>query len=200
MPISVLHYSVIKDRYCICYLGNCNEYAVQLIYLRPHIERQLPGIQIYLCFKQELSYLTTGYDRILFNKEIEEKKKEFAHIRILKCNMIDHPVMKLFTESNLILPKFHFSSTTRKCIIYPKGCIPTHSLSPDVVNSIKSYCSDQGYTVQTEGNMDGAGWVVGVENEQIYLAGFKGVKTSLVPTGIGTEFYKQLFGDNILRL
>ena len=200
MPISILNYTTIKDKYCICYLGCCNEYVVQLIFLRPYIEEQLPGLQIYICCKSELSHLTNGYERIIYNSEIQDKKKEFAHIRTLKCNMIDHPILELFNESDLVLPRFPSQSSTRKCVIYPRGCIPTQSISVDVVNKIKEHCNLEGYSVQIDGNMTGAGWVVGVENENLYTAGFKGIKTSLIPTGIGTKLYKSLFGSNIIQI
>lgn len=200
MPISILNYTAVKDKFCICYFGCCNEYVVQLIYLRPHIEQQLPGIKIYICCKPELFYLTKDCERIISSSEIKERKQEFAHIRSIKCNMIDHPILGLFTESNLSIPKFESESNTRKCVIYPKGCIPTQSLSSKDINRLKEHCSLQGYSVQVEGDMSGAGWVVGVENENLYLAGFKGIKTSLIPTGIGTKFYKSLFGNNLIQI
>ena len=58
----------------------------------------------------------------------------------------------------------------------------------------------QGYQVQIEGEMNGAGWVIGVENEYLFQAVFQGIKTSLVPTGIGTEFYKSLSDGEIIDI
>ena len=38
-----------------------------------------------------------------------------------------------------------------------------------------------------------AGWVIGVEGAPIFEAASRGIKTSLVPTGMGTNLYSKLF-------
>ena len=199
--IALSSYVHIKNKYCICYLGNCNDYLVQLLYLRPHIEQQLSGIELYICYRDASSYLVQGYERIVNANEIEEKKKEFAHLRVLECNLQTHPVWDLLTESDLKIPRFPtIKSQTTKCVIYPKGFIPTRSLTPNETEMIKSKYTKAGWQVQIEGSPDGAGLVIGVENEQLFRAAFTGVKTALVPTGVGTELYSHLFGGEILTL
>lgn len=196
-------YAKIKNRYCICYFGPCNEYIVQLLYLRPHVEAVLPGLDLYIGCQDSLHNFAKHYDKILLQNEINDKKREFAYIRVVKCNMVDHPIENILKESNIEYPSPvipHKSSNCTKCIIYPKGNLPTRSLTNETLDKLIPYCTSKGYQVQIEGNIDEADWVVGVENEQLFLAGFKGIKTSLIPTGVGTNFYQKLFKGEILTI
>lgn len=197
MSISLPHYATIKNRYCICYLGSCNEYILQLLYLRSAIEKELPGIELWIAHKNEVSYLVKDYNKTISITKLQNNKRNFAYIRNLKCNMRDHPIMELIEESeillsSLVVPK---SPRTTKCIICPKGFLPTRSMSPKIIEKIISHCVVKGYDVEIGTDIEGAGWVVGVENEQLFLAAFRGIKTSLIPTGIGTDFYKKLFSQ-----
>lgn len=200
--IPLLHYSQIKNRYCICYTGNNNEYVLQLLYLRPYIEAALPGLELCLCCKDTVSYLVQGQERIVFLSQMPSLKKHFAHLRTLACNMVVHPVEELLKESDIPIPELQITpnSPTRLCIIYPEGTSPTQSLSPPMVEKVKAICEREGYTVQIGGNLLSAGWVVGVENESLFMAAHQGIRTSLVPTGLGTNLYKRLFKGEIIAL
>lgn len=193
MTVAFTDYAKIKDNLCICYVGSCNEYLVQLKFIRPAIEKELPGIKIHICCKDNVFHLIQDSPRIIRYSEIKDKKRDLAHIIDLKCNMQSHPILKLIEESNLTLehlPIIEPVEKTKKCVIFPNGVIPTKSID---VEKLRKICMMKGYTTIVGGSLDGAGWVVGVENEYLYEAGIRGIRTTLIPTGIGTKLYKKLF-------
>jgi hypothetical protein len=59
------------------------------------------------------------------------------------------------------------------------------------VNKAKEYAQKAGYTLSND--PFNAGWVIGVENYPLFLAASRGLKTSLIPTGLGTDLYKTMF-------
>jgi len=53
-----------KKKYCISYFGNNNEYIKLLRLLRPTIESQFSGVEIYLACKDEAFYLLQDEPRV----------------------------------------------------------------------------------------------------------------------------------------
>ncbi len=53
-----------------------------------------------------------------------------------------------------------------------------------------------GYETEINGNLETAGWVIGVENRFIWEAAALGIKTTLIETGIGTNLYRKMFPQN----
>jgi hypothetical protein len=198
-------YAKIKDKYCIVYAGHHNEYIVQLLYLRTSIEQELPGIQIWICYKDCLDYLVVGHQRIIPYSLIQDKKREFAYIRQLKGSQIEHPIWQLLEESKLSLPTLICQEQKNKenkmCGIYPQGNLPVISLSNEHIENIKKMVISKGYYPKMNEKVELCGWVIGVENESLFLAGTMGIKTSLIPTGFGTNIYKKMFPQGeILKL
>ena len=200
--IKLSSYSKIKDRYCVCYFGFCNEYIIQLLYLRPRIEAALPGLELYIGCHDRLAPLTDGYEKIVFVSQIEAQKENFAHIRVINYDGSgNHPIQTLLKESSISLPYVRpLQKSSKKCVIYPIGYLPTQPLSPTMLEKVKNHCMQQGYQITIESSMEDVGWVVGVENEYLFKAAFAGIRTSLVPTGIGTQFYQMLCGGEILNI
>jgi len=198
-------YAQIKDRYCISYAGSHREYIVQLLYLRPAIEQELPGIQVWICYPDHLSYLVRGQERIIPASNIQEKKREFAYIRQLKGTPAEHPIWGLLQESSLLLshlsPPQPINSEIKKCGIFPNGDLPVKSLSGEQTESIKRMARTKGYHPVVDPDVKSCGWVIGVENEALFQAGVAGIKTSLVPTGVGTRLYEKMFPQGeVLKL
>jgi hypothetical protein len=194
--IAFTEYSKIKDNLCLCYLGSCNEYLVQLKFIRPAIEKELPGINIYICCKDIASHLLDGEPRVIKASEIKDRKKELAYIKEINGSITNHAILNLIQESDLTLqclPRIEPMEVTKKCVIYPDGVLPTKSLDANQLLKIQAICKSKGYTVEVKGSLNGAGWVVGVENEHLFEAAIKGIRTTLIPTGVGTELYKKLF-------
>lgn len=202
MPVPLTNYARIKNRYCICYYGPCDEYIVQLINLRPLIEKNLPGLQIFISCKDDLDYLVKNQERIVLKSKILEEKKNFAHLRQLKCNMEEHPVYSLLEESNINLNlKVDLEKEySKKCVITPMGILPTKSLSPNQIEHLKNVARNKGFTDVIVGDdISGAGLVIGVENSTLFQAAFKGIRTILVDTGLGKQIYKLITNGEVIE-
>jgi hypothetical protein len=195
MALPFPQYSKVKHRYCIAYFGPCADYIVQLLYVRPAIEKELPGIEIYLCCRDDFKRITGDSQKIIFTSEWGTRKREVAYLRELRCNMRQHPVLELIEESNLQLGFLEYPQplpvTNNCCVICPKSIL---SIKPiPNIEQIKNWVSSKGFIPTVSDNISQAGWVVGAENEQLFTAAVKGIKTTLLPTGLGTALYKKLF-------
>ena len=190
MTLPLNQYAKFKDRYCISYSGPSKEYLHLLSYLRPAIEAELPGIQIYLCGRKECLPDT---ERVFEISEIEQKRNELAYIRDLKCDLIHHPVEALLKESNLNLtywtPPIQRMSQGKYYILCPNGTLPTKTLSPKQIDALKIKIGH----LEISDNIENADWVIGVESVGLFKAAMLGIKTTLIATGLGTNLYKKLF-------
>jgi hypothetical protein len=189
MAVPLPKYIKVKDRYCIAYYGNCDEYILQLLYLRSAIEKELPGIEIYISCKDKL---IKNQKRMIPFSQTGNIKKEIAYIKQLKCNLKSHPVLDLINESSLTLKYLEYPALkhqdTKSYALYPKGCLPTQSLSEEEISKIKKFLASSGWK-----ETDSPSWVIGVENYDLFDAAIKGIKTSLIPTGLGTKLYQLIF-------
>jgi len=197
MAVPFPQYSKIKNRYCIAYYGPCAEYIVQLLYLRPAIEKEFPGIEIYISCRDDCIRFIDKKERIIFGSELNTRKKEVAYIRELRCDLKNHPVLQLIQESNLQLsylepPKIK-QSDVRHCVICTNAILPTGLIHN--IDQISNFVFHQGYSVGLNSDISKATWVIGPENEQLFTAAIQGIRTTLIPTGLGTELYKKLFPD-----
>jgi hypothetical protein len=198
MSLPLNQYVKVKDRYCISYLGPSKEYIQLLSYLRPAIEAELPGIQIYLCCRKEFLPNT---ERVFDLSELNKKKNEMAYIRELTCDLVNHPIEMLINESLLKLNYWHPPilkiSKGNRYVFCPNGTLPTKSLTSKQVDLIKKKLGP----FEISNNIEDADWVVGVENECLFKAAMLGIRTTLVPTGLGTNLYKKIFPNGeILNL
>ena len=197
-------YVKIKDKYCISYLGHNDEYIIQLINIRDAIQKELPGIQLYICCNDRLSDLKTSYSNILLSDELRKNKKNFAYIRSIRYEDNGlHPILNLLHESNITLQ--HFNKPTRiqndyrKCIIICTGSPPTKSISDEILSSILARLKRDNRPVlviknqKDKPSLNDTGLIIGVECELLFSAAFQGIETCLVPTGVGTELYQTLF-------
>lgn len=176
MAIHLTHYSKVKDKYCIAYLGNCNEYILQLKHLRPYFENAFPGIEISMCFKDDCLHFVEGEDRIVPYSKIKEQKRQFAYIREILCNMQEHPIEAFLKESDIEVPCLEPETASNAQGIFSQGCLPTKSMTRDQID----------WASQVQG-------VVGVENEELFQAALDGAKVTLVDTGLGGKFYSKMF-------
>ncbi len=195
MSIPFNDYAKFKDRYCLTYLGPANEYLLQIQALRPQIESQLPGVGVYIGYKDGLEYLFESQDRIVPLSMLKEKKRHFGCVRDIRCNMESHPVLDLMNESGLDISPIGTpaNSDNGRCVIITKGILPTRSLTDKDIVYLTGLFSQKGYDVQINGNPSDAGLIVGVESEQLFSAAIYGKKTSLIDNGLGTELYERMF-------
>lgn len=195
MNIPLPTYAKIKDKYCITYFGNCNEYLVQLRLLRPVMEATFPGIQVYIAHKQSASHIFQNSERTLTREQLENNKHEFAYIRELVCDMEKHPIESFMLESDIPLePVSPIPTDGQRTFILTRGTLPTKSLTQKQIETVQRLAPG----AEINGHIDGAGWVIGVEHEDLFEAAAKGIKTTLIKTGIGENIYKRLFPEGRL--
>ncbi len=202
--IDLEHYARIKNNYCIGYFGNSDEHLIQLKLLRPCMERKFIGLNIFLGCK-DVSY---GYlqdcDKVIKLSEIRKRKREFAHIKELRFDGKSHVVYQFLEKCDLtscpVVIEEH-PVCTDLCTIVTQGSYPTKPLVKKQIDVLKRVARDKDYTVEIDGPIDNAGMVAGVESTKLYDAASRGIKTILVPTGLGERLYESMFPNNeVLRI
>lgn len=79
MTIPLSDYIKVKDNYCIAYLGDDQHTLDKLILNRDKLQKMYPGVQIYLCVKDELVNFNYLHHPIVPLSKLN--KKAFAFIR-----------------------------------------------------------------------------------------------------------------------
>jgi hypothetical protein len=192
--IPLPEYAKIKDNYCIAYFGYSKEYLVQLRLLRPYIEEAFPGIQIYLCCKDDLTYLFKDEPRTLDKSTLMGNKKQFAYIREISYKKEIHPVEELMDESEIeIKPISTKEGNIGSAVLLTNCCSPVKSLNHYQIKSAIQLAELKNCTIAINEPYENYDWVIGVENEQLYEAAAQGKKVTLIPTGIGENLFKKMF-------
>lgn len=210
MSISFSHYAKVIDKICFAYFGLAPEYVVQLDYLISIINKLYTDLSITLYINQEYSYLARNY-------VTQANPNDFAYCKEFKINPCAHTIYDFIKTSNITFPLAKTTNNNKTCLICPDAIYPSQSLTENQVNNIKSIVkgfktivigSDiqpQFTKVDYRPNKDkltmieSAGWVIGAENEYTFLAASKGIRTSLIPSGFGTDLFKLMFpGSEIL--
>lgn len=196
MPLSFPYYVSIKDNCCISYFGHNTEYIAQLKILRPLIQEQFNDLKIWLSCNDNLLYLIEDEPNIISRTKLLSNKRIFGHIDEIKCPFDkDHPIEKYFKKLDINIKSMcnKSNSVSKICVISDQCVLPNKPLHYD--NIIK-YIRSKGFLIKEFTNLkdlESCGWVVGIENGITYLAANKGIKTTLIPTGIGTDLFKTLF-------
>ena len=134
-----------------------------------------------------------GHEKSLTMDKLKVMRAKFAHIYELLTGNQVHPIEELMDECDIKeypIEVPHAEPTT-KCVISFIGSYPTKNLTKSQINKLKNIAITQNYQIG-EG-LEGAGWVIGVESEELFEAAAKGIKTTLVKTGIGTSLYQKMF-------
>jgi hypothetical protein len=187
-------YAAIKNNYGLCYFGHSIDYLVLLRQLRPIMERAFPGLSIYLG-ASDLNVHHLGSDRVLRLSELKIRKPEFAHIKELRFNGVDHPIAVFLKECGITdcVVCDRVQESTSLCVIVSQGGHPTKSLTSRQMELLVKRGKSEGYDIQIGGDASNAGWVMGVESQEIFEAAGRGAKTLLVPTGLGADLYKKMY-------
>jgi hypothetical protein len=197
MPVPLPQYAEIKDNYCIAYYGDNREYIVQLKILRPTMEKTFPGIKVYLSCKNNYMYLLKGEQRIIQFEELDKNRNLFGYIRTIKDENNTHPIENFMKESDIeILPiKTNTNPSNKKCVIISNGIEPVRSLTGDQIKKLYENLESKGFDIFLNIDFSDAGLVVGVENENLYLAAESGINTNLIVTGFGENLFKKMFPE-----
>jgi hypothetical protein len=202
MGIPLTKYKNIKDKCCLVYLGHSEEYLTQIKYLIPYIEKEFLGIEIHVCCKPEFAHIFEN--RCFSQNELRDKKQDFGHFIEIKSNLNSHPILQFLDESKIPYGPADIKMQehpTIKCAICPNGSTPVKSLTQDQIQKISIMAKKEGMSPEITDQVNDAGWVIGVENASLYRASSKGIRTTLIPTGLGTKLFKTLFPNGeILEL
>ena len=191
------YYCTIKNNYCIAYAGHCKDYLVQLRILRPIIESQFKGIEIFICCLDEYVYIFNGEDKIVPMSQFDSIKNKFAYVNEIKCDMENHPILKLIEESSIEIPlKPIINNKSGICLIVPNGILPTRSLNLEEIKKISNKYKNLGYKTTETIIYKEAEMVVGVESETLFESAAIGKPTTLISTGLGTKLFKKIFPQN----
>lgn len=218
MSIAFSYYAKIRNNYCISYYGLIPEYIVILRLLRPYMNKKYPHLKIFISCRDEFKYLLDDEPDVIGFSEIYNHKNNFAYIRELNTSITPPHALEVLIKDSL--PDFKpdhisFNSNVKKCLICPDGALPTRSYQHS--NKLRTYAESRGYKSIVVGSdihpgssqvderpnnnkfkfLDEVGWVIGVENEFLFEAVRRGIKTTLIPTGFGNNLYKLLspFGE-----
>lgn len=184
-------YIKVKDKCCIFYLGTSYEYLIQLVGVMPYIKKSLPGLNFDIFGRDCYCEYIEG---ILPLSLFKEMKSNYGLAKELTYDLKTHPILKLLEDIPYGPMKTKEAINANKlCVICPEAFLPTKSLTVGQINKIKELAFMRGYKTEVTDNISNAGWVVGAENGPLFLAAYQGLKTSLIPTGLGKELYKNMF-------
>ncbi len=193
MNLPLPRYREVKDKYCVCYFGPCDEYITLLLGLKKQAERDLPGLQVYIGCKDALC----TDERTIPESRIIQMIREpwgtgIGHIREIRCDLVSHPVEQFFKESNtcIVAATYKPEPHNRVVQIYPNGIDPTKSLTDSQIAAIENKYIKLGYVVCRNGPWNDAGLVIGVEGVKLWEAALAGKSTVLCKTGLGTDFFR----------
>lgn len=159
------------------------------------MEKTFPGVKVFLACRDEHLYLLEGEERIISKSELSEKKHCFGYVRELLCDMESHPVEEFMKESDIPYEKIQTQKTkaTGKCALLTNGITPVACLTAKQIQLAIDYIQKKGCEYEINGSIDSANWVMGVENEDLYLAAAQGKYTVLIPTGYGENVFLKMF-------
>lgn len=184
-------YAKIKNNYCLTYVGHSAEFLVQLRLLRPHIERLYTDLRLTIGCRDEM--VNWVGDRHLKASELKARRHEFAFMRTLEFDGINHPVEQFLDECDKMPLVIHSNPVPS----YGIGLI-LPGLSDVVVRNIKKFYQEKNYRID-EGEYRHADFVIGKESPEFYDIAGSGVASVLVGNTLGTRLYKKMFpaGENL---
>jgi hypothetical protein len=215
--MSFFHYRTVKDKICLYHNGYSPEYLIQLAKLRSSFEEALPGIQIYYSCKSEyLLWLEEDPFKISIEHHLQHPKEFAYEINVAYDGLKrSHPIWDFVKESNIPVRKQPIvGSQSHFAYICPEGNFPTNSLSVPQIMELRQAVMQRGFkplvvgtaasetllpidrrpnTEQKKQMARTAGCVVGVECDMLFEAANRGIPTSLVSTGLGTELYNVMY-------
>jgi hypothetical protein len=211
------HYVNIHRNYCLAYFGLVPEYVIQLRILRQIFSVKFPTLCLFIACLDDFMFMLKGEDNVVPYSEMRDNKQKFAYIREIGTSLSPpHSIYSLVEESvpNLVVKRELRQATAHRCLVCPDGAYPTKAY--DDVKKLRAYAESKGHcaiiaasdlhpstkefdvrpTGQDKLNIIAkADWVIGVENEYLFEAVRLGIKTTLIPTGLGTNLYKFLSPD-----
>lgn len=159
------------------------------------MEETFPGVSVYISCKDDYLYLLQNESKALGQTDLKENKNQFAYIRELACDMQSHPVEEFMNESSIKIEPICNSKITSKktCVILTNSILPVRSLTGEQIQKTIAYARSKGCEPRLNEDFQSFDWVIGVENENLYLAASQGKNITLIPTGFGENLFKRMF-------
>jgi hypothetical protein len=173
-----------------------------LNYFVPRLEVLHPGINIYLCCRDESLPILT-HPRSFPVSLLKQQKEQLVYVKEIVYDGNGHPIENFLAESGLHHVRIPGSpeAVTQKAVVLTKGNFPTTNLTLEETAWLVEKARADGFEPEVDVPVDNAGYVLGVECYELFRAALAGVRTALMPTGVGTGFYKKLFpASEILEL
>jgi hypothetical protein len=98
MATPLSNYIAIKDKYCIGYFGSDRSLLSDMLNSRKFIEKEFPGLQIYIACKNEMQDLVMGNKNVILESNMSSFTGKLAYFRILEEKS---DLNKLLEESNI---------------------------------------------------------------------------------------------------
>jgi hypothetical protein len=197
--IELPKYAKVKDRCCIYYFGPSDEYVLLLRLIKPLLERRFAGVEVCLGCRDDKADMLAGLPHVMLATEIKAKRDLYGHIEELKFNLPAHPIEELLDKygiSDRLVGAAEPADLAARCVIVTKGHHPTKNLEGHKIEALKRIAKDLGFYPEVDTDAANAGLVMGVESCGLFAAAARGVRTKLVPTGVGTRLYRNLFLNN----
>ena len=179
--VSLAHYSKVINKVCLLYTGSVPEYTIALNYILPFIKQKYPELTTSLYVRDEFAQ-----DNAL--PESTLNRADFSFVKEFKIHPTEHVILTFIKEAGLTFPRLPIKGDNT-FLICPNAIFPSRPLTQEQIQSLTTFAKERGYTRATED----AGWVIGAENECVFGAAAKGIRTTLVPSGIGTELFMRIF-------
>ena len=162
--------------------------------------RSYPEIEVYIAVRDEAMIFLKDEVNVLSTAELKNHKRDFGYVREIATNLNgEHPIYSFLKESSITIPTARevLNEESKLCVICPTGVLPTKSMSSEQIRKEEQLAFYSGFKVRVNdgwNDINEAGYVVGVESPLLFEAASRGIKTKLIPTGLGTNLYNLMFG------
>lgn len=168
---------------------------------------------MYICCRDNLLYLLEGEQNVLPSSALVQT--DYAYVRDIANEHTKHAILELMEESHLTIKPISLPNAFKRglCLLCPEGVPPVKSLSKVDLNKYMELVKASGYKCLILGSdihysldlelrpsgkdkfsyLEKAVWVIGVENEYLFLGAAAGLKCSLLKSGNGSEIFLKMF-------
>lgn len=191
--IGLAEYSEVKNKICLFYYGQCDEYLLQLDILKPYIEKQ-KNISMFISCRNDKKILFSDKDYVLSLSDLGDYKFGFTYE--ITFDGQNHPIdnlLKILSIDKIESKKKERDFVTNLCVLLTKGNYPTKNLNSDQIIFLSKIAKQKGYEVVVDQEICNAGLVMGVESFNLFKAASLGIETCLFDTGLGLNLFKKMF-------
>ncbi len=98
MTVPFSKYILVKDHYCLSYFGEDKEVLSYLLNARDCIEKELPGIKVFICCSENMTRQFHGKRNLINESKLKEYQGRFTYYR----NLVKKDDINLILEESKI--------------------------------------------------------------------------------------------------